>query len=72
MHPGGKVNIHRATMQLPPKLVDYILVHELAHRHHPDHSQDFWFTVERALPDYQPRRDRLRREGPNLWLPETL
>jgi predicted metal-dependent hydrolase len=68
--PDGKVNIHWATMQLPPELVDYVLVHELAHRHHADHGQDFWRTVERALPDYQARRDRLRRAGPSLWLPD--
>lgn len=69
---GGTGNIHWATMQLPPELVDYVLVHELAHHHHPDHSQDFWRTVERALPDYQARRDRLRRVGPGLWLPDLL
>jgi hypothetical protein len=55
--------------QLPPELVDYVLVHELAHRHYPDHGQDFWQTVGRALPDCQSRRARLRREGPGLWLP---
>ena len=66
----GKVNIHWATMQLPPELVDYVLVHELAHRHYPDHSQDFWRAVERALPDYQARRVRLRHVGPGLWLPD--
>jgi predicted metal-dependent hydrolase len=67
----GKVNIHWATMQLAPELVDYVLIHELAHRQHPDHGRDFWRTVERALPDYQARRDRLRRAGPNLWLPDA-
>lgn len=67
----GKVNIHWATMQLPPELVDYVLVHELAHRRHSGHGQEFWRTVERALPDYQPRRGRLRRAGPSLWLPEA-
>jgi predicted metal-dependent hydrolase len=66
---GGKVSVHWATMQLPPEFVDYVLVHELAHHHQPDHGQDFWRTVERALPDYQARRDRLRRIGPSLWLP---
>jgi predicted metal-dependent hydrolase len=65
----GKVNIHWAAMQLPPDLIDYVLVHELAHLRHPDHSSEFWNTVERALPDYTIRRERLRRLGLDLWLP---
>jgi predicted metal-dependent hydrolase len=67
----GKVNIHWATMQLPPDLVDYVLVHELAHLRHPDHSHAFWRLVERSMPDYSNRRDRLRCLGPDLWLPRA-
>lgn len=67
--PDGRVNIHWATMQVEPDLVDYVLVHELAHLHNHDHGSDFWRTVERAMPDYPARRDRLRRLGPDLWLP---
>ncbi|MGH4017733.1 MAG: M48 family metallopeptidase [Pseudonocardiaceae bacterium] len=66
----GGVNIHWATMQLPAALVDYVLVHELAHLHHHDHSTQFWRTVERAMPDFARRRDQLRRAGATLWLPE--
>jgi predicted metal-dependent hydrolase len=65
----GRVNIHWAAMQLPPDLVDYVLVHELAHLHVPDHGQWFWRRVERAMPDCFSRRDRLRSLGPELWLP---
>lgn len=67
----GKVNLHWATMQLPPDLIDYVLAHELAHLHHHDHSKDFWRAVQRAMPDYAERRDRLRRLGPDIWLPDT-
>ena len=67
----GKVNIHWATMQLPPDLVDYVLVHELAHLRRSDHGLDFWRLVERAMPDYSIRRNRLRRLGPDLWLPRA-
>jgi len=69
--PDGRVNIHWAAMQLPPDLVDYVLVHELAHLQRPDHTPEFWRLVERAMPDYQTRRDRLRRLGPDLWLPAS-
>jgi predicted metal-dependent hydrolase len=67
--PDGRLNIHWATMQLPPDLVDYVLAHELAHVHRPDHGPEFWRLVERAMPDCHARRDRLRRLGPDLWLP---
>ncbi len=65
----GKLNIHWATMQLQPDLIDYVLVHELAHVRHPDHGPDFWRMVERPLPDFAARRARLRLNGPALWLP---
>lgn len=66
----GKLNIHWATMQLPPDLIDYVLAHELAHLHRPDHGSEFWRLVERAMPDCEARRDRLRRLGTDLWLPD--
>jgi predicted metal-dependent hydrolase len=66
----GLLNIHWATMQLPPTLIDYVLVHELAHLRRPDHGPEFWRLVERAMPGYEDRRQRLRRLGPDLWHPE--
>ncbi len=66
----GQVNIHWATMQLSPSLIDYVLVHELAHLKRPDHGAAFWRIVELALPDYEEYRERLRRTGDDLWLPE--
>lgn len=68
--PNGRVNIHWATMQLPPDLIDYVLVHEVAHLHRSDHGPEFWRLVERAMPDYKSRRERLRQLGQDLWLPD--
>ncbi|MFF1777638.1 M48 family metallopeptidase [Streptomyces virginiae] len=67
----GALNIHWAVMQLPVPLVDYVLVHELAHLHEPNHSPDFWRTVSRGLPDYETLRDKLEVWGAGVWLPET-
>ena len=63
-----RLNIHWAAMQLPVSLVDYVIVHELAHIGQPRHGPAFWATVERALPAHDQRRARLATAGTALWL----
>ncbi len=46
-------------LKAPPALVDYVVVHELAHLRHMDHSREFWAEVERLCPDYRRLRDEL-------------
>ena len=41
--------------------VDYVIVHELAHIEHHDHSANFWGTIERTLPDYKQRAEKLKQ-----------
>jgi len=67
----GRLNIHWATLQLPPRLIDYVLAHELAHIRHPQHTPAFWATVERAIPDYERRKDDLLAVGASLWLGDS-
>lgn len=43
-----RLNIHWAAMQLPVPLLDYVIVHELAHIEQSRHTPAFWATVERA------------------------
>jgi predicted metal-dependent hydrolase len=59
----GVVHIHWRVFQFSPRLVDYILVHELVHLIEPDHGPEFWYRVERILPDYQERREWLQLNG---------
>ena len=40
-----RINVHWATLQLPPSLIDYVLVHELAHLRETNHTPEFWSTV---------------------------
>ena len=47
-------------MRYPPEAIEYVVVHELAHIRHHDHSPAFWAEVETYLPDYRERRALLR------------
>lgn len=66
---GGGVNFHWATITLPPPVVDYVIVHELAHLAEPGHSPAFWARVGRALPEYAERKAWLAAEGGGYVLP---
>ena len=46
----GNISLNIRLIFLPPELVDYVFVHELAHLRHPDHSPRFWSAVEGMLP----------------------
>lgn len=62
-NPTGSINFHWATIQLPPSVIDYVVVHELAHLHEPRHTPEFWRQVERAMPDYEERKRWLADNG---------
>lgn len=56
----GNLNFNWKLSLLPDELLDYVIVHELAHRLEMNHSERFWVQVERILPDYKERRRRLK------------
>ena len=56
----GNLNFNWKLILLNEELLDYVVVHELAHRKQMNHSPTFWADVERVLPDYRERRRRLR------------
>jgi predicted metal-dependent hydrolase len=47
----------------PESQVDYVVLHEMCHTIHKDHQARFWSAVNRYMPDYTRRKDRLKREG---------
>lgn len=62
-HPDGRVFINWRLVQAPLSLVDYVVVHELAHLREPNHSPRFWHWVAHVLPDYKERRRALRHDA---------
>lgn len=56
----GNLNFNWKLMLLPREALDYVVVHELAHRREMNHSWRFWRIVEAELPDYQARRQLLK------------
>lgn len=59
----GGVNFHWATILLPVSVVDYVVVHELAHLVEPNHTPEFWARVGRSLPEYEQRKAWLAEHG---------
>ena len=62
----GNLNFNWKLTLMPMEILDYVVVHELAHRKEMNHSRKFWKIVEQVLPDYQERRKRLRELADSL------
>lgn len=56
----GGINFTYRLLFVPEELVDYVVVHELAHLKEMNHSDRFWSVVEWTMPDYKTRRRLLR------------
>lgn len=52
----------------PPEVIDYVVVHELAHVELKDHSRRFWRKVETIMPEYKARRRWLKENNYQLTL----
>lgn len=59
----GNLNFNWRLLLMPPEYLDYVVVHELAHRKHMDHSREFWSEVERIYPRYRKLRKWLKDNG---------
>ena len=55
---------------LPPAILDYVVVHELCHLIHLNHSKSFWKKVESILPDYKEKRRWLRENSIDYLRPK--
>ncbi len=66
--PNGNLAFHWKCMMAPARIIDYIVVHELCHFHHLDHSDAFWNEVDKIVPDFRERKDWLRKNGASMDL----
>ena len=62
----GNLNFNYRLILAPPKVLDYVVIHELCHRKEMNHSKKFWSYVESIMPDYKEYRKWLKENGNSL------
>ena len=63
----GSIRLNWRLIHFRPEVIDYVVVHELSHLRHMDHSPSFWGTVETMVPDYARLRAELRDDALPPW-----
>ena len=63
----GNLNFNWRLIFAPEPVIDYVVVHELAHRKEMNHSPAFYAIVQSVLPDYKTQQKWLRDNGASLW-----
>jgi len=64
----GALYFHWKCMMAPPKIIDYMVVHELCHIHHGNHTDAFWNEVDKVMSDFAERKTWLKKQGAGLDL----
>lgn len=68
----GTLSFNYRLIFAPPAVLDYVVVHELCHLTHMNHSRDFWNLVGSVMPDYKTHRRWLKEHGRELTLEHYL
>ena len=66
--PTGDLSFSWRLILNPLEVVDYVVIHELVHTVHHNHSKRFWKKVEKILPDYKEYNKWLRKHGQEGFL----
>ena len=59
----SNLNFNAVVALMPSDILDYVIVHELAHLKQMNHSPAFWSEVEKVIPDYKNKRKWLKSNG---------
>ncbi len=59
------INLNWKLIMMPEEILNYVVVHELAHLKQMNHSKAFWEEVEKVLPDYKKQKEWLKQNGRN-------
>ena len=62
----NNINLNYLLIMAPMKVIDYVIVHELVHTIHKNHSSKFWQKVETIIPNYKDARKWLKENGYRL------
>lgn len=62
----GSLNFNWKCIMAPLTIIDYIVVHELAHITSKNHNDEFWNEIDKVMPDYEKRKNWLRKNGASL------
>lgn len=63
----GRLSFNWRIIQAPPEVLDYVVVHELAHCHEFNHSKRFWNIVAQQMPNWKERQFWLHTHGADLY-----
>ena len=64
----ANLNFNVLLMLAPPMVLDYIVIHELCHRKHMNHSAALWAEVEGVMPNYRQQEKWLKEHGSELMM----
>ena len=62
----NNINLNYFLLMAPMGVIDYVIVHELVHTIHRNHSTDFWDSVESIMPEFQEHKRWLKKNGYKL------
>lgn len=62
----GTISLNWRLIMAPPDIIDYLVVHELAHLIEQNHGRNFWQLIEEQIPEYKQKAEWLEQNSTTL------